>query len=60
MGVTEGYLSLSTTTDNLLAVLGAGDGRRSHTVGVVEDQHQATGLRGEDADLPIVPGCDRP
>lgn len=59
-GVAKCYLSLSSSTDNSLAVAGACNGRHSHTVGIVNHQHQTPSLRGEQTDLPIIPGCDRP
>ena len=48
-------LSLSPSTQDLLAVPGAGDGRHPHAVCVVDDQQGPAALGGEHADLAVVP-----
>lgn len=59
-GVAKGYLSLPSSADDPLAVAGQCDGRHSHTVGIIDHQHQTPSLRGEQTDLPIIPCCNRP
>ena len=48
-------LSLSPSTQDLLAVPGAGDGGHPHAVCVVDDQQGPATLGGEHADLAVVP-----
>lgn len=50
-------LSLSSSTNDPLAVPGASDGSHAHAVGTVDDQHGSASLWGKHTDLPIVPGC---
>ena len=50
-------LSLSPSTQDLLAVPGAGDGRHPHAVRVVDDQQDPAALGGVHSDLAVVPRC---
>lgn len=48
-------LPLSPTTNNPLAVPGAGDGCHTHSVRVVNDDHEPATLRRKHTNLTIIP-----
>lgn len=48
-------LPLSPSTDDPLAVRGAGNGRHSHVVCVVNDEHGLTAFRRKHTDLTVIP-----